>query len=46
VFDAALNWRDAYMIYIPQYPIAEYIVDSQKAENKEFRAFVEVCVMR
>ncbi|CCO29888.1 Rho1 guanine nucleotide exchange factor 1 [Rhizoctonia solani AG-1 IB] len=41
VFDAALNWRDAYMIYIPQYPIAEYIVDSQKAENKEFRAFVE-----
>ncbi|KAF8757531.1 hypothetical protein RHS01_03367 [Rhizoctonia solani] len=41
IFDAALNWRDAYMIYIPHYPIAEYLVDSQKAENKEFRAFVE-----
>ncbi|CAE6417885.1 unnamed protein product [Rhizoctonia solani] len=41
VFDAALNWRDAYMIYIPHYPIAEYLVDSQKAENKEFRAFIE-----
>ncbi|KAG8763381.1 hypothetical protein FRC11_004256 [Ceratobasidium sp. 423] len=41
VFDAALNWRDAYMIYIPHYPIAEYLVDSQKAENKEFKEFIE-----
>lgn len=42
VFDAALNWRDAYMIYIPHYPIAEYMVDEEKANNKEFKAFVEV----
>lgn len=44
VFDAALNWRDAYMIYIPHYPIAEYMVDEEKANNKEFKAFVEVRV--
>ncbi|QRV73994.1 Rho1 guanine nucleotide exchange factor 1 [Ceratobasidium sp. AG-Ba] len=41
VFDAALNWRDAYMVYIPHYPIAEYTVDEEKANNKEFKAFVE-----
>lgn len=46
VFDAALNWRDAYMIYIPHYPIAEYMVDEEKANNKEFKAFVEVRVTR
>ncbi|CAE7225248.1 unnamed protein product, partial [Rhizoctonia solani] len=42
VLDAALNWRDAYMTYIPHYPIAEYSLNSQKAENKEFEAFIEV----
>jgi hypothetical protein len=42
VFDAALNWRDAYMVYIPHYPIAEYLVDAEKAGNKEFKAFIEV----
>ncbi|KAG9103502.1 hypothetical protein FRC06_010384 [Ceratobasidium sp. 370] len=41
VFDAALNWRDAYMVYIPHYPIAEYTLDEEKANNKEFKAFVE-----
>lgn len=46
VYDAALNWRDAYMTYIPHYPIAEYMVDEEKANNKDFKAFVEVRVIR
>ncbi|KAG8687195.1 hypothetical protein FRC09_013647, partial [Ceratobasidium sp. 395] len=41
VFDAALNWRDAYMVYIPHYPIAEYMFDEEKTNNKEFKAFIE-----
>ncbi|KAG9075486.1 hypothetical protein FS749_012835, partial [Ceratobasidium sp. UAMH 11750] len=41
VFDAALNWRDAYMVYIPHYPIAEYMFDEEKANNKDFKDFVE-----
>lgn len=42
VFDAALNFRDAYMEYIPNYPIAAYRIDDEMGTNEPFRRFVEV----
>ncbi|KAI6006684.1 CNH domain-containing protein [Pisolithus orientalis] len=44
LFDAALNFRDAYMEYIPNYPIAAYRIDDENANNPDFKAFVEKCV--
>jgi RHO1 GDP-GTP exchange protein 1/2 len=43
IYDAALNFRDAYIEYIPHYPIAEYRIDEEKATNLEFSRFVDVC---
>jgi RHO1 GDP-GTP exchange protein 1/2 len=43
VFDAALNFREAYMEYIPNYPIAAYRIDDEIENNLAFRTFVEVC---
>lgn len=42
IFDAALNWRDEYMEYITNYPIAEYRIVDEKANNTAFKEFVEV----
>ena len=42
VLDAALNFRDAYLEYIPNYPIAAYRLDEEMNINLSFRAFVEV----
>lgn len=42
IFDAALNWRDEYMEYITNYPIAEYRVVDEIANNPAFKEFVEV----
>ena len=42
VFDAALNFREAYMEYIPNYPIAAYRIDDEMAKNPEFKNFVTV----
>lgn len=42
LFDAALNFRDAYMEYIPNYPIAAYRIDDELANNPEFKSFVDV----
>ncbi|KAJ7594214.1 CNH domain-containing protein [Mycena floridula] len=42
--DAALNFRGAYMEYIPNYPIATYRIDDEMANNPAFKAFVEECV--
>lgn len=42
IFDAALNWRDAYMDFIPHYPIAAYRIDEELANNPAFKTFVEV----
>lgn len=42
VFDAALNFRDAYMEYIPNYPIAAYRIDDEMGSNEMFKAFVDV----
>jgi hypothetical protein len=42
VMDAALNFREAYMEYIPNYPIAAYRIDEEIANNLAFKAFVNV----
>lgn len=42
VFDAALNFRDAYLEYIPNYPIAAYRIDEEMDRNPMFKVFVEV----
>ncbi|CCM02646.1 uncharacterized protein FIBRA_04750 [Fibroporia radiculosa] len=43
IYDAVLNFRDAYMDYIPNYPIAEYRIDDEMATNPAFKAFVDQC---
>jgi hypothetical protein len=42
MYDAALNWREAYMEYIPNYPIAAYRIDEEMGSNLAFKTFVEV----
>ena len=42
MMDAALNFREAYMEYIPNYPIASYRIDEEIANNPDFKAFVTV----
>ncbi|KAJ7623683.1 signal transducer [Roridomyces roridus] len=44
MFDAALNFRDVYMEYIPNYPIAAYRIDDQMAKSPEFKSFVDLAV--
>ncbi|KAK6978137.1 CNH domain-containing protein [Favolaschia claudopus] len=44
MFDAALNFRDVYMEYIPNYPIAAYRIDDEMANNPDFKTFVDSCV--
>ncbi|ETW78805.1 GDP/GTP exchange-like protein [Heterobasidion irregulare TC 32-1] len=43
IFDAALNWREAYMEYVTHYPIAEYRIVDEMNTNPLFKAFVEQC---
>ncbi|KIL64636.1 hypothetical protein M378DRAFT_186692 [Amanita muscaria Koide BX008] len=43
VMDTARNFRDAYMEYLPHYPMAAYRIDEEVANNTEFKAFVEAC---
>ena len=42
IYDAVLNFREAYMEYIPNYPIAAYRIDDEMANNPQFKAFVDV----
>lgn len=42
LFDAALNWRDAYLEYIPHYPIAAFRIEDERANNPSFKAFTDV----
>lgn len=42
LFDAALNFRDAYLEYVPNYPIAKYRIDHELATNPAFKAFHDV----
>ena len=44
VFDAALSFREAYLEYIPNYPIAAYRIADEMANNFEFKTFVDVCI--
>ncbi|TRM58720.1 CNH domain-containing protein [Schizophyllum amplum] len=44
VFDAVLNFREAYIEYIPNYPIAAYRIDDEMANNPSFSAFVDACI--
>ncbi|KAF9525947.1 Dbl domain-containing protein [Crepidotus variabilis] len=39
IFDAVLNFREAYMEYIPNYPIAEYRIEDEIGQNEAFKAF-------
>ena len=41
IYDAVLNFREAYMEYIPNYPIAAYRIDDEMANNPAFHDFVE-----
>ena len=40
--DALLNFRDAYLDHVPNYPIAAYRIDEEVAKNPAFGAFVQV----
>lgn len=42
VMDAVLNFRDAYLEYIPNYPIAAYRIDEEMRNNAVFDAFINV----
>ena len=48
IFDAAPYFQEAYMEYIPNYPIAAYRIDEEMATNPAFKAFVNVslCLYR
>lgn len=43
MLDGALNFREAYMEYIPNYPIAAYRIDEEMVSNPSFKSFVEQC---
>ena len=42
LLDTALNWRDAYMEYVPNYPISHYRIDDEMNTNPLFKTFAEV----
>jgi RHO1 GDP-GTP exchange protein 1/2 len=42
LLDAFLNWRDAYLEYVPNYPIAAYRIAEERANNPQFKAFHDV----
>lgn len=42
LMDAALNFRDAYMEYIPNYPIGVYRIDEEMIRNRKFKDFLDV----
>ncbi|KAF9038576.1 CNH domain-containing protein [Panaeolus papilionaceus] len=44
LYDAALHFHDAYMEYIPNYPIAAYRIDDEMVTNLSFKSFVDQCV--
>ncbi|OJT02956.1 Rho1 guanine nucleotide exchange factor 1 [Trametes pubescens] len=43
IYDAVLNFREAYMEYIPNYPIAAYRIDDEISNNPAFKSFVDQC---
>lgn len=43
VFDAALNWQEAYMEYVTHYPIAKAKVQEEQMRNPRFAQFLDAC---
>ncbi|WRT64361.1 uncharacterized protein IL334_001293 [Kwoniella shivajii] len=44
IFDAALNWQEAYMEYVTHYPIAKAKVQEEEHGNPKFAAFLQSCL--
>ncbi|KAG6819070.1 hypothetical protein H0H93_015764 [Arthromyces matolae] len=44
ILSALLDFREAYLDYIPNYPIAAYRIDEEAERNPVFREFLENCV--
>lgn len=42
MYDAVLNFRDAYSEYVSNYPIAARRIDDELANNQRFKYFAEV----
>ena len=42
ILDAALNWQDAYMEYVPHYPVAKARVQEEQKTNVELAEFLKV----
>ena len=42
LYDAVLSSREAYFEYIPNYPVAEYRIEEEMANNPQFEVFVKV----
>lgn len=42
ILDAALNFREAYMEYIPNNPIQHYKIEEEMQTNPAFKAFADV----
>ncbi|KAG9017026.1 hypothetical protein FRB90_002035, partial [Tulasnella sp. 427] len=44
IYDVALNWQDAYMEYVPHYPIAAFRIQEEIGNNPAFKAFHDSCM--
>ncbi|KAH8833415.1 CNH domain-containing protein [Flagelloscypha sp. PMI_526] len=44
MLDAVLHFREAYLEYITNYPIAAWKIDNEMKNNSDFKAFVDQCV--
>ncbi|WVR06073.1 hypothetical protein IAU60_003101 [Kwoniella sp. DSM 27419] len=44
IFDAALNWQEAYMEYVTHYPIAKAKVQEEEHRNPKFAKFLQQCL--
>jgi len=42
IFDTALNFREAYLEYIPKYPVAAYRIEDELQKNPNFKVFHDV----
>lgn len=44
LLNAALNWHEAYLEYMPNYPLSKAKIDAEKAKNPAFAHFLEECL--
>ena len=42
MYDVVLTFRDAYLEYVPNYPIAAYQINNEMANSPLFKAFIDV----